>query len=878
MKSDYLAVIFRGKIMTFCRSILIAFVALLPVSLLHAASVHSYLPENTTYDPAIILPESILDFDVGDRHVRHDQLQAYFQALAESSKRIKLTEMGTTNELRKQLLVTFSSEENLANLASLLKPRRFENLDTRTVADDAPLVIWLGYSVHGDEISGANAAMVVAYHLAASQSKELDELLANTVIVLEPSMNPDGMDRFVNWANTFRNSTANSSPDHIEHHQPWRTGRTNHFGFDLNRDWLLLTQKETLNRVPYFYQYQPNVVGDFHEMSAKSSYFFQPGIPTRNNPLTPQENISLTAEIAKHHAASFDQRQQLYYSQESFDDFYYGKGSTYPDITGAVGILFEQAGTRGMQQDTDNGVLTFAQGIQNHVLTSLSTIEGAWHNKKQLQSYRQQFYQQVEQLVDDKDFHGYLVSEAQDQYRLNALLEKLQQHQIKAYPLTSDFRFNKQKFPHQSSYYVPLNQPQYRIIQTLFGQQTRFADNSFYDVSGWTIPLAMDLNVEKISSTRGLKLAKQTWQKNASQTAEKTIAFDESAYAYAFEWHHYLAPKLLQSLLNEKIKMKVATKPFSAAIGSETIGSEIKHDFVAGTIVIPAGIQQVANWQTIIKQASDKYAIELSSLASGLSMAGVDLGSNSLKAIKPVNILLVGGKSVSQYEAAEVLFYLDEQLNIPVTIVEKGRLGRVDLNDYSHIIVVDGDYSDFAEKTLTSMEVWLKQGGVVIAQKRGAKWLAEKDILKANFVSDSQIADMFDTEGLNYQDKAALASRKRISGAIYQTRLDSSHPLSYGFNDEFLPLFRNSTLIMDMPTKPFVTVAQYTEQPLLSGYSDKNLVNRIANNAAVIAHNVGKGRVIATSDNLTFRGYWQGSARLLSNSLFFAHTFSATVN
>lgn len=262
--------------------------------------------------------------------------------------------------------------------------------------------------MHGDEISGAHAALIVAYHLAASQDKSIEQMLKETIIVIEPSINPDGMDRFANWANTFKGMTANPDPNHIEHHQHWPSGRTNHFWFDLNRDWLLLSQQESQNRLKYFHQYQPNVLGDFHEMGANGTYFFQPGIPSRTHPLTPKENTKLTQDLAKFHAKALDANERLYYSEESFDDFYYGKGSTYPDVNGSVGILFEQASSRGQQQDTVNGLLTFEYGIKNHVLTSLSTIKGTWVERNVLRKYRQSFYQDVEELAKKKKFGAIL--------------------------------------------------------------------------------------------------------------------------------------------------------------------------------------------------------------------------------------------------------------------------------------------------------------------------------------------------------------------------------------------------------------------------------------------------------------------------------------
>lgn len=254
-----------------------------------------------------------------------------------------------------------------------------------------------------------------------------------------------------------------------------------------------------------------------------------------------------------------------------------------------------------------------------------------------------------------------------------------------------------------------------------------------------------------------------------------------------------------------------------------------------------------------------------------------NIGSPSLKTVNPIKVLLVGGKGVSEWEAGEVKFYLDDTLNIPVTVVEKERLNNIDLNTYTHVLMVSGNYYRLHPSAVIKLESWVKQGGVLFAQKQAAKWLADKEILRASFVSKNQINQLFDSSTLSYKDKSDLAARQRITGAIYETKLDTSHPLAFGFSDSTLPVFRNSTLIMEPLNYPFISIAMYSEAPLLSGYTDKNLVNRIANTASFIAHNVGKGRVIATTDNLAFRGYWYGSVKLLANSLFFGKVFSTPV-
>lgn len=845
-----------------CRSLLLMLVTIATLAnfKVYSADVSTYLPSSESYNALVPTPESSLGFGIGERHPRHDQVVQYLNQVAASSSRVMIEEMGRTTQFRSQVLLTISSPKNLANIEQILARRS----DIAASAND-PLVVWLGYSVHGDEISGTNAAMVVAYHLAASENKLVEDMLNDTIIVIEPSLNPDGMDRFVNWVTTHRGITNNPDPNHIEHHQNWRTGRTNHFGFDLNRDWLLLSQKESQNRIPYFHQYQPNVLGDFHEMGANGSYFFQPGIPTRTHPLTPATNTELTQLLATYHAKALDAKDRLYYSEESFDDFYYGKGSTYPDINGGIGILFEQASSRGFQQDTVNGLLTFEYGVQNHVLTSLSTIEGAWKNQAKLKAYREKFFELAKQQASDENFNGYIFTEAKDDYRLQAFLTKLKQHQIQVYPVTQDIKVQENNYLAKRSYYIPLAQPQYRVIKALFNQQKNFQDNTFYDVSGWTLPLAMNIQFAKLNSTWGLKTEKSPWQAKASASDKINTA----AYAYAFEWYDFLAPKLLYKLSKAGINTKVATKIFSATVNG------VEKAFEKGTIIIPASNQTVNNWRDLVANFASKNNIAMSALTTGLTAQGIDIGSSSFRPISTPKVLMVGGKGTSQYEAGEMLYYIDSLLEIPVTVVEWQRLAAIDLAKYSHIIMVDGKYNKLNGTALNKLKSWLAAGGVVFAQKRAARWLADKELLKMDFVSKDHLNQLFDTEHLTYGDKETLAGRKRIAGAIFQAKLDTSHPLAYGYQANALPVFRNSTVIMEQTSAPFVSVAKYSNTPLLSGYTDQNLVNLLANNPTLVAHNVGKGKVIASTDDFAFRGYFLGSMKIIANSLFFAKTFSA---
>lgn len=828
-----------------------------------AKPVEQYLPSNQQYLPDIAKPASILGFNIGERHVRHSEVLAYFENVAKQSTRVKLTSMGYTPQHRKQILVTVSSPENLANLDNILAKR---DISMEAEADNLskqPVVLWFGYGVHGDETSGVNSALVLAYYLAASQSADVTNLLKNAVIVIEPAMNPDGLDRFVNWVDTYRTLTPNASADHIEHHEPWPSGRTNHYWFDLNRDWLLISQQETANRLPFFNRYQPNIVSDYHEMSAHKTYFFQPGVSNRTNPLISQENKAFTQALAGFHAQTLDKNKRLYFSGEGYDDFFFGKGSTYPDINGGIGILFEQASSTGFQLNTVNGLLTLTKGIENNIFTALSTFKGVLANKKKLHEYRAGFFEQALTLASEQNFDGYLIHEAHDAYRLDAFLNKLNQHQIKVYPLEKDFEYEDKLYRKNSSYYVPLVQPKYHLIRTLFDKTTQFNDTQFYDISSWTMPLAMNIEYHEIETSYRLKIAKQAWQPTASIWQQPLT---ENNYAYAFSWEHFLAPKLLNSLLNSGLKVRVAKANFSAQVN----GAE--QPFERGSIVIPHALQTQKNWQQALFKAAQEANITLHNITSGFTAVGSDLGSFSMLPISPINVLLVGGDGVSSYEAGEVLYYLDKQLNIPVTIVEQRRIHKVDLATYTHVLLVDGNYSDLA-LSIEKIKQFVSQGGVIFGQKKGAQWLADNGLLKARLTRENALTKLFQVANLTYQDRSTLNAKQRIPGTIFEGVLDLSHPLTFGYNNRHLPLFRNHSAIIAKTYLAFSEVIKYERRPLLSGYVSPQLLEYVAQTPTLVAHNVDQGRVIASMDNLLFRGFWLGSAKLLANSLFFAHTF-----
>ena len=498
-----------------------------------------FLPKNETYHKDIPTPEEIIGHPVGKWHVSHDKLSEYMRTLAAASNRIQIENRGVTYEDRPLLLLTISSPENLAKLDEIkaqhiaLTEPNGGLLDTR----EMPVVVYQGFSIHGNEPSGANAGLLVAYHLAAAQSQEVKELLENTIILFDPSFNPDGLQRFSQWANTHKAQNIVADPNDREYNEVWPRGRTNHYWFDMNRDWLPVQLNESKARIATFTDWLPNVLTDHHEMGTNSTFFFQPGIPSRVNPLTPKRNQTLTMAIGKYHEEALNAIGSLYYSEEDYDDFYYGKGSTYPDVNGGIGILFEQASSRGHAQESDNGLLTFPFTIRNQFVTALSTLKAAHELKKDLLDYQRDFYNNAREEGAKNRDKALVFGNEKDAATAYRLSEVLIRHDIKVHRLSKNLRKDGKNFPQENSFIVPLNQKKQRLVKAIFSEQKQFKDSLFYDVSAWTLSHAFDVNTTKMKDLSALGEVVNGIENPTPKQVTK------AAYAYLFEGHGYYTPK-----------------------------------------------------------------------------------------------------------------------------------------------------------------------------------------------------------------------------------------------------------------------------------------------------------------------------------------------
>ncbi len=828
-------------------------------------------------DDSIPSPQESMNLAIGERHWYHYEVYKYLDTLAEASpKMVRLGEHARSYGGRLLVSYVISSPANLERLEEI-KNARQQIIDPAGQIDlaDTPAILHMGYGVHGNEPSATNVTPLLAYYLAASQDPKLEEQLEKVVILFNPIFNPDGFDRFAHWTNSLRGAQPSSDQNDLEHNEPFVSGRTNYYWFDLNRDWLPHQHPESQGRLQLFHQWKPNVQLDFHEQGTNSSYFFMPGKPERVNPLTPPINQELTDAIAAYHRAKFDAEGTLYYSRERYDDFYMGKGSTYPDLFGCVGILFEQASSRGAKQSTPNGLLTFALSIANQFKMSLTSLAATADLKDSLLSYQRNFY------IDSKKTAakgGYYLATAEgDLTRLQEFVRVLQGHQIEVELLAEAKEIDGQVFPAETSIAIPLDQTQHMYLQALWERRTEFQEDIFYDVSAWTLPLSFNLK----HTHEPVKKAATKALPPTFLAPKKKSDWRESSIGYLIDWRDSAAPALLYSLLEEEANVRVAEKPFSARLAN---GEDRKFGY--GTLLVAKALDaKIPDAAVSLLEAAHAKGLPVYPVASSSTRSGIDLGSREFTVLEKPKVILVTGPGISQYDAGEIWHLFDQRIRMPITMIEWTRLRSIDLSSYTHILLT-ADLPGLSESTVGKIDDFVRQGGVLWAQEsKSVEWAIDQGIAEGEWrlteEEKTRQAQKKAKEKGEPVDRDSIPERqpystsddqialKKINGSIFNTLIDITHPIGYGYASPNLPVMRNTAKALERSLNPYSTPVQYTDAPLLAGYASDENIELIANSASLIVNEKGKGAVVLSVDNPSFRAFWWGTQRLLINAVFF---------
>jgi hypothetical protein len=826
-----------------------------------------YLPAGD-YLPEIAEPLSVMGHQIGEWHLSHDKLTAYLTLLASQSDRVILQEYSRSWENRPLFHLIITSPENHARLEQIRQehlklsdPNTSQDLNTKKM----PVVVRLGYNVHGNESSAANASVLVAYYLAASREPEVLKTLENMVILIDPCLNPDGFNRHASWINMHKSQTPMPDDNSRGFRETWPGGRTNHYWFDLNRDWILLQHPESRGRVEVYHQWKPNVQTDHHEMGSSSTFFFQPGILSRTNPMTPERTTELTRKIGEYHAAALDPDGSLFFTEEIFDDFYYGKGSSYPDVNGSVGILFEQASTRGFERNTARGKMTFPYGIRNQVRVSFSTIKASFELREELLEHQREFYRSSASLFEASDEKAYIFGEA-DRASLVHFMDLLLRHQIRVYALKQGHTIGGITFTPGNAFLVPLNQPQFRMVQSLFEPQKNFTDSLFYDVSAWTMPHAFNIPYAAIAQSR---LAEEL-------TGERVMKLDRqpgkilgniSQAGYVFAWDEYDAPAVLYRIQEAGLRTQVATEPFEYQHGETSLS------FSYGSIFIPVQKQDKTPEEvySIIEGALQETSITAYPIQSSHTSLGMDMGSSRFLPLKKPVILLLTGEGVNSRQSGEAWHLLDARMHMPVVLIDQEQLNSMDLSAYTHLLMPAGSYNRINASGKEEITRWVGKGGSIIALKTANRWLKEQKLVNIEFRNSKP-----DSSGyLAYSDLGNKTGAQRITGSIFEAEVDISHPIGYGLRRKTIPVFRNHLLIARVDRRPFACPVRYTDDPLLSGYVPAGKYDDLRNAPVVQVGSHGSGRLITFIDNPNFRGFWYGTNKLFMNAIFFGPVVSS---
>lgn len=823
------------------------------------------LPADGEFDENIPTPAEVLGFDPGEWHPRHDQMVSYLETLAEVSDRVHIERIGTTHGQRPLLLLTFASPQRLERIDEIRAERR-----DASKSGEGPPVAWLGYSVHGNEASGASASLVTAWYLAASHDEDVIAWLDEMVIVMEPALNPDGIDRFAHWVNMHKGRNPSADPADREHNEAWPNGRTNYYWFDLNRDWLPLIHPESRARKAQYHAWRPHVLTDHHEMGPNTTYFFQPGVPERNNPLTPERNYELTARIGEFHGKYLDRAGEPHFTRELFDDYYVGKGSTYPDLTGGIGILFEQGSSRGHVQDTQYGQRTFADAVANQVTTSLSTLAATHALADELIDFQREFFEEAREVARRDRNAGWVLGDDGDPARAAALIKLLLGHDIAVYPTTESIEIGGRSQQAGTAWVIPSDQPHYTLIKSILDPVTELPMETFYDVSAWPLGLSHDLPLEPVR-----RLPSYGDRMDRAPQPDLAPPPDE-AVAWVVPWNQYRASSLLGALLADGYRVQSATEPLTVPTprGDRELvrGSLIVHSGLQPSSAEPAGPR--------LAELSERFGVEVLAAERGLSRSGIDLGSPSAPVLDKVRPAMLTGDGLRANHAGYIWHWFDVQLEQPLTMIDWTRLFMAELDEYSHLILPDGNYELMPGWARERIETFVSRGGILLALRGASTWVEELD-LDWQLVDQDNGNDNDDANGEAPQRRAYGEfrqdfARELIGGSALTIELDITHPLGFGYERDELVVFRRGHHRMRAFDNPYGQPAIYAESPLAAGYLSESNRERLAGAPAISASRHGEGTVIRISDDALFRGYWRGSERLFANALFFASLIGVT--
>ncbi|GAA4100366.1 M14 metallopeptidase family protein [Mucilaginibacter panaciglaebae] len=816
-------------------------------------------------------PSEFLGYELGTQFTYHYRILEYFKYIGANSRQVKLVTYGSTNEGRPLIVMFIASDQNIGRLEDIRKnnlalagmPPDSSFTNNRQPAPagntaNAPAIVWLSYNVHGNEPASSEAAMQTLYDLVDPGNTQTKAWLKNTVVAIDPCLNPDGRERYINFYNSVKGIEPNPDPGSREHSESWPGGRVNHYYFDLNRDWAWQTQKESRARVGYFNSWLPQVHVDFHEQGYDSPYYFAPAAEPFHKDVTAWQKEFQTI-IGKNNAKYFDKNGWLYFTKEEFDLLYPSYGDTYPIYNGSIGMTYEQGGIGGgLAITTYNGdVLTLKDRIAHHHATALSTIETVSANASRAVDEFKKYYDKS-RSNPTSEYKAYVIKN-DNQDKLAALADLLRRNGIQAqYGIVAHakgYNYISKKNEYfdvePTDLVISAYQPKSVLMHVLMEPKTFLADSNTYDITAWALPYAYGLK------TYGVKEQIRADQKSSindvvlSQPPMQSAMFAHP-YAYVSSWQSVNDVRYLASLVKKGIKVRYAETPFQA--GGKQFG--------AGSLIITRAGNNSGNFDADVRRAASDADRQLTPLSTGFVDKGVDLGSGSVHYLKPPKVMLVSGEGTSSANVGEIWQFFEQQINYPVTLVNYKDTDDVKLNDFDVIVFPDGNYDDFPSEKLKG---WINNGGKLIALGNAAAQLAGKkgfDIQKKD-VDSAKVK----SSGKPYADRSRSAIESTVPGAIYKIDLDNTHPLGFGYPDYYYTLKVNDDVYKLMDDGDW-NVGTVRKDGYVAGFVGEKSLNKIKDGLLLGVQPMGRGCVVYMVDDPLFRSFWENGKLLFANAVF----------
>ncbi len=808
-------------------------------------------------------PAAFLGYALGERYTTHDNLLAYFAHAAQHSPRIKLQPFGKTNEGRTLIAAFIASEANLSKLEEI----RTDNLMRTGLLPgtpknpSGPAICWLSYNIHGNEAVSSEASMQMLYELLRPGSTRAAEWLKRVVVVIDPCMNPDGRERFVSWQRQQRSLFADANPAAREHAEPWPYGRTNHYYFDLNRDWAWQTQVESRQRTALYQQWMPHIHADFHEMGSNRSYYFLPAAEPYHEQITSWQR-EFQEYLGNINAKNFSDNGWRFFTREDFDLFYPSYGDSWPTFQGAIGMTYEQAGAGGTALRLNNGdTLTLAARIAHQYTTGVGTVQAAYDKQEQLVKEFEKYFKDA-QNAPPGPYKGYVFRAAGNPGIVKELTQLFDKQGItysyanaaekRLYPAFNYLSGKTENVQLQETdLVVSAYQPRSGLLRVLMDPKPKLSDSMTYDITAWALPYAY--NVKAFAMTERVSAGK-------SAPAETVRPAATKPYGYLHPWQSFADVKQLAAWLKAGLRVRVAERPFTVfgisypqgtlvllRADNEKLGDKFDAALHTGTTLMPG----------------------VTAVTSGRVEKGFDFGSDYFRILKKPRVAVLAGSEVNNLSLGELWFYFEQELGYPITLISTQNMRRLNYADFDILLLAEGDYADvFSGKKMEPLQQWVTSGGKIIALESALRLFAGKDGYQLKEKSDTTGAKKLQAANAlrPYADRERTSLSDFVAGAIYRLRIDNTHPLGYGFGDEYYTL-RGST-VYDIMKDGGVNVATLKKDGHVAGFVGANLKKKLDDGLVFGVERKGQGSIVYLTDDPIFRNFWVTGKLLLGNAIF----------